>query len=767
MRIKVNKLLKGGRYFVFLECLDFTPGERKKIKKFGMPVVDLTAEGLGIRRLDKLKLSLECPSQKEAEEITSHVQQKIKSKLKELSAQADDFTLGRAVNIYTRRIALVFGILSALAVLVLLAYQGVISSEKIAKLGKRLFSSTQNRKSQSSTSGKIVLSQNNPTSPVGSSANSPREFKENAAKTYHTKDSFGESSSHSSKLVKPDFTIIADPETLVRYYDWDSDTSALKDQTGSEQFKLILMAKRGFEGPVDLEVSGSCYMVKRHLYPTQIKTLPGSASLVISLLPRCPHQVCSDLTVTAKGITSNGDLILHRINLVLAIREKPSHSSRLWYVSSDGDDLSGYGDQASPFRTIQKGIDCAQAWDTVLVERGIYKENIKLTDKDNILVASRFILDQDETTRKSTTIEAHKKGWVITIGRSNEVTLQGFTIRKGKGNDGSTGGGIYCYDSSPNILDNVITKNLNQSGYGAGIYCYHSKPHILRNQIDQNHNYNGHGAGIYCYNSDPDIENNVITGNYSSGGGSAIHLLSPNSVRINRNLIYSDSGSSAILLYSLGASGDFQIINNTISHNQGDAVRFFGGPWVFKNNVITDNKGYGLFTLEGTADLAYNDIWGNVSGNICKRDTTNYYGLTENPIKNNGNLSKDPCFGNPVHGNFHLSFNSPCIDFGNPSDPVPPEGGSRIDMGAIEYTHPDVVCGDLNRDGLVDFGDISYLSRFLSRRASTPDPIQIGDVNCDDKIDKSDLAYLYRFLYYYGPEPGVNCKDRKLATSKK
>jgi len=324
------------------------------------------------------------------------------------------------------------------------------------------------------------------------------------------------------------------------------------------------------------------------------------------------------------------------------------------------------------------------------------------------------------------------------------------------------GGGIYCYNSSPNIFDNIVTKNENHSGYGAGIYCYGCEPNIRHNHITQNYNYDGHGAGIYCFRCTPDIQHNIISGNYASGGGSGIHLLEPNSAKIIRNVVHSDSGASAIVLYNNGVTGDFQVINNTISHNRADAIRYFGGPWSFENNIITHNHGYGLFTLEGTAHLIHNNIWGNISGN----DTMNYYGLEENPYANNGNISEDPSFGNPPHGNFHLCFNSPCINSGDPNDPVPAKGGDRVDMGAFEYTHPDLVCGDLNKDGFIDYGDIDYLVNFLSGKVPPPDPVQICDVNCDDEIDKRDLGYLYRSLYYYGPQPCANCKLEDRLTEK-
>ncbi len=764
MRLKIKRLLRGGEYLVFFENVDFNPEETKKIKKLGMPFVDFSADGLGIHRLNGIDISITCRSAEEAEKKTNNIKQSIKDKLAQLSVPADNFTGKEVVKTSNKGRMLVWGLACAFALLLLSAYKGGISSQQIANREKQLLASARANAQEETISdvNSVAFYEEDQALQHDLSANSEKDKSESGQTFVYTKGSPGKTDFGSMPLVKPDFILNVIPETLVRYSDWESGMASSEDKANSNHFKLVLTPVGGFEGPVTLGVSGSSPLLKKRLYPTRIEKLPSSSTLLISVSPKCLPQIYPDITIVARGRTPQGNLITHEKKLALAIRQRSSYRGPVWHVSTNGSDLSGDGGWGSPFRTIQRGINCAIAGDTVLVERGLYQENINLINKDRIVVASNFIFDQEESTIKSTIIEAKKPGWVITIGRSDQVTMRGFTIQKGRGDNGSCGGGIYCYNSSLNILDNIITKNENQAGYGAGIYCYDSEIKILRNRITQNYNYDGHGAGIYCFKSNPDIQHNVISTNYASGGGSGIHLLEPKSVKIIRNLVYGDSGSSAILLYDAGAGGDFQVVNNTISHNQADAIRYFGGPWFFKNNIITHNEGYGLFTLEGTTHLAHNNVWGNV----CRNDTVNYYGVPENPVRNNGNISEDPCFGNLVHGNFHLSFNSPCINSGDPEDPVLPKGGLRIDMGAIEYIYPDMICGDMNRDGFIDYGDIDYLLNFLFRDGLPPDPFRIGDVNCDGEINKRDLSYLYRYLYYYGPEPCANRKPKDRLTEK-
>lgn len=766
MRVKIKKLLKGGKYLLLFETLDFNPDEKEKIEKFGIPVVDLSSEGLGRHKLDQLAFTLRCQSPEEAEQKISSIKRNIKNKLTQLSSQVDDLYVEKVVQTSRKRRVLVLGVLCAFALMIFSVYKGVISSQPSAEKEKQAFVSATAHaiRDDITNEGNAVSFEETEVSVNDPMANCEGELSGDFTAHASAKDSSGRTISGSTTLLKPDFIITAVPETLVRYSDWESNIAGSADKANSNHFKLVLTPLGEFRGPVTLGVSSISSIVKIRLLPEKIEQLPGSSTLLISLPAQSLPQICPHITIIARGRASQGDLITHQKELVLTIRQKSSYEGPVWYVSTNGNDQSGDGGWGSPFRSIQRGIDCAKAGDTVLVERGLYKENINLIYKDSILVASCYIFDQSQSTMSSTIIEAKEPGWVVTIGRSNQVTLRGFTIQKGMGDNSSYGGGIYCYNSSPKILDNIITRNENRYGYGAGVFCYDSDFNIWNNHITYNYNYDGHGAGIYCYKSASDIQHNIISGNYSSGGGSGIHLLNPNSVKIIRNLIHGDSGSAAVVLYTnaIGITGDFQVINNTISHNQGDGVRYFGGPWSFQNNIITHNHGYGLFTLEGIAYLSHNNVWGNVSSN----DTRNYYGLTDNLTGNNDNISKNPCFGNPSHGNFHLCLNSPCINSGDPNDPVPYGGGLRVDMGAIEYTHPNIICGDMNRDGFLDYGDINYLVNLLSGKVISPLPLQIADVNCDDEIDQQDLSYLYKFLYYYGSEPCGNCKSKDRLTEK-
>lgn len=763
MRLKIRKLLKGGDYYVSFETMGFNIKESEKMKIFGTPSVDLRATGLGMYRLDRLSLMTKCQSQEEAERKIGIVKQGIRWQLAELLTQGKDYSTKDPVKVSGKRTTLALSLACALAFLLVTAYKGVISSQQVANQKEQILGPVQMQvlKDTINKERNAGSSRYAETSDDGQVAHQGKNGTEDAAAHNPGKASSPATGPDYTALVRPGFTLIVVPETLARYSDWGNGAGSQK-QADNLHFKLIVTSLGGFEGPVSVGASSPSPLIKARLYPRRIEKLPGSSTLLISVPPKTLPHISPEITVIARGKSADGTLITHEKKLLVAVRQNSSYQGPVWHVSAQGSDQSGDGSYGSPFRTIQRAIESASAGDTVLAGKGLYRENLSLVDKDSIVVSSHFILDQKEATRKSTVIEAKIPGWVVTIGRGEQVTVTGFTIQKGKGEHGSLGGGIYCYSSTVDISNNIIAKNENQSGYGAGIHCYDSKASILHNQISSNYNHEGQGAGIYSYKSESDIAHNVINDNHASGGGSGIHLLEPKSAKVIRNSIYGDSGPSSVVLYKTGTGSQFLIANNTVSHNLGDGIRFFGGPWSFENNIITQNQGYGLFTLAGTALLSHNNVWSNLSG----IDTTNYYGLGGDLTGSNGNISADPHFGNPVHGNFRLCFNSPCINSGNPTHLVSPHEGGRVDMGAFEYTDPGLICGDVNRDGFTDYGDINYLVDFLSAKVPPPSPLEIGDVNCDDQIDRRDLGYLYESLYYYGPEPCSDCKLKYPLTEK-
>jgi hypothetical protein len=121
--------------------------------------------------------------------------------------------------------------------------------------------------------------------------------------------------------------------------------------------------------------------------------------------------------------------------------------------------------------TIQAGINASAKGDTILVESGIYVENINFNGKE-IVVGSFFILTGDTSYISQTVIRGNQTASVVTFanGEDSTAVLSGFTI---------TGGVAF---------------------YGGGIFCLSSNPTLAKE----------HGSGIYCQATDVNLVNSIV-----------------------------------------------------------------------------------------------------------------------------------------------------------------------------------------------------------------------------------------------------------------
>jgi hypothetical protein len=61
--------------------------------------------------------------------------------------------------------------------------------------------------------------------------------------------------------------------------------------------------------------------------------------------------------------------------------------------------------------------------------------------------------------------------------------------------------------------------------------------------------------------------------------------------------------------------------------------------------------------------------------------------------------------------------------------------------------------GDVNRDYLVDIGDVVFLVNYLYKSGPAPEVEESGDANSDGVTDIGDVVYLVNYLYKAGPPP--------------
>ena len=80
------------------------------------------------------------------------------------------------------------------------------------------------------------------------------------------------------------------------------------------------------------------------------------------------------------------------------------------------------------------------------------------------------------------------------------------------------------------------------------------------------------------------------------------------------------------------------------------------------------------------------------------------------------------------------------------------DNGTDYDYATIKYVQ--FLCGDANKDGVVDVGDVVYLINYLFKSGTAPVPIlKAGDASCDGVVDVGDVVYLINYLFKNGTEP--------------
>jgi hypothetical protein len=234
---------------------------------------------------------------------------------------------------------------------------------------------------------------------------------------------------------------------------------------------------------------------------------------------------------------------------------------------------------------------------------------------------------------------------------------------------------------------------------------------------------------IADYESDIIIENCKFYGNESLYPGTAIRS-GQSEPLIRNNLLYNNNSPYSIL--SIGYCDYTQVTGNVIVNNilgpYGYAVEATGDYYhvSFDSNLIANNDGGGIYgdiesgiisinhcdiignsgtaiKVTGQTWVENSIIWGNTSEIIDYGFYSSYlvvgYSCIEGgeeeiisnfPFVYGNNTESNPLFVNPTTGegssynalaaDWHLKYNSPCIDTGDPEFPFDPDG-SITDMG--------------------------------------------------------------------------------------
>ena len=120
---------------------------------------------------------------------------------------------------------------------------------------------------------------------------------------------------------------------------------------------------------------------------------------------------------------------------------------------------------------------------------------------------------------------AHSGGGIF-VNRSNP-TLRNLVVKNNSAiNTWSVGGGI-CYLSSVGAILEDVTITDNSAHSGGGWYCFQSNPTLLNVRVQKNRA-TSDGGGIFCYytnRQNPRLMNVVVSGNTASQGGGGLTFI--------------------------------------------------------------------------------------------------------------------------------------------------------------------------------------------------------------------------------------------------
>ena len=265
-------------------------------------------------------------------------------------------------------------------------------------------------------------------------------------------------------------------------------------------------------------------------------------------------------------------------------------------------DIKTYNIKTYLNNSIKNTLRQASSGDIIIVTPGIYCENNIVFNKKLTL---QSIDSENNNIQLSTIINGEEKGSIIKFNNaaSSGSIFTGFTIQNG---NSGLGGGIYICNSSPNIVNNIITNN-SSTYQGGGIYICGGSPMVINNIISNNFVADYGGGGIYIATCSPFIADNIISHNSSKGNGGGIYVYDYSSPIIKNNIISdnlskNNGGGISIYDYCSPIIKNNQILKNT-SFNCGGGIYM---DWNMKP-IITDNIISGNLSKNNGGGIAMDD----------------------------------------------------------------------------------------------------------------------------------------------------------------
>ena len=375
----------------------------------------------------------------------------------------------------------------------------------------------------------------------------------------------------------------------------------------------------------------------------------------------------------------------------------PAPGSRYYYVSTRGNDANS-GTKTLPFQTINKAANVAKAGDVVLIQAGIYYEDVRPSQSGE---PEKYITYENEGDGEVIVdAQAGQRAGCFEIDNKSYLQFIGLTVRGANSYQTWPRAGISMTDGTNHIiLDNITAYNnyfgimaLGQENPVSFVTVKNSKTFGLGNignthygiffykKVYDSSIVNNHVAytqperlsyGIEVSTDDPGSQANgprriVITGNEADHNESqGIHTWNAVGVLIGGNYLH-DNGASGIQVED---GSENIVVENNLSENNAQKYEFETGVWiddsknvVVRNNILRNNK-IGLTITDSDRVIVHDNYLylnnrgaqnlDNAAGLIVEDAATNI-SVTQNTFYKNGSS------GMP-HGavNFGL-FNPSC-----------------------------------------------------------------------------------------------------------
>lgn len=243
----------------------------------------------------------------------------------------------------------------------------------------------------------------------------------------------------------------------------------------------------------------------------------------------------------------------------------------------------GDGSAATPYNSIQDAIDTAPDQAVIYLQPGTYTESIDLGSAGAVAIYA----DSPETA----TIAAAGFDYVITcVDRKDPAIIKNVTITNGKC-------GIYCSNAPLLVVGSVIKKNI-----GSGIIIDENDAMVKISNTKITHNKAASGGGIWCYQASPEIINCILTNNEATEGGaiwaSSAYNMRSTAPQINHSVIMNNTASVAGGIY-VGVYDLSLRIRNSVIWGNGDDVYGFTSS-MMSHCAIED----GDYTSSGSTNIA-------------------------------------------------------------------------------------------------------------------------------------------------------------------